>query len=524
MSIQSKKMLFLVVIFILIGTSASLMASNVQFPIIVQESGYASKAGVYDRPDSAPPYTASTRDIGHLEGSWYEMGVQYGERAGDLIAAVWDGWHRLFIPQRGIDYTYTCIRLYEEQMKLWAPQFLDFMQGMADGAAPWLDQSVHAADLSNFDKIFYITLETTMIRRHPPAERFPVIAEDVDCEECIDDCIAEDTPVDCCGGCSVIAIVGNEWDTVDGSSIFAHNCDCPAYPHLYSVAFTATPAEEGAYTFWSHSPAGCIMGLQATNEKGLTVSHNTGPGGRAGSIWFAENGYPDQDFGVPWRARILYSVVYSDTVAEAIKINTLGHDAYREATGRATLKRDGGSITTFIDGENVAIAEITASHYSLRYPGDYGELGNYVSAANHFICTNSFDSDNNYMPNRGMDVFQDIPTSGSSYQRHWTVFHLLNNNRGNITTTMVKEFMASHFYIDSSGRRIDYVWDEKGGWISAHYHGGTVCQHRHAYPENYLSGTMATRVVTLKEDAIIIEWTKGQPCHWVGPWDVRVMQ
>jgi len=518
------RILFLLVICTLIFSSQGLAENS---PTIVSEpgTGYGSKVQLYDRPEGTLPFTSSTRDIGILQGNWYEMGVQYGKRAGDLIAAVWEGWHQLFIPRWGVEHTYADIRLYEEQMNLWAPQFLEFIEGIADGAAPWLDQAKFADDLNNFDKVFYITLETSMIRRHPPKERHPIDhpihqSSKLEPEMCVTEVAEMFEPE--CTGCSAFAIAGTEWDTLDGTTIHTQNCDCPSYPHLYSVSFFAIPDEEGANAFWSHSPAGCIMGLLATNEKGLTVSHDTGPAGRSGSGWFEEYGYPDFDFGVPWRARMLYSVVYCNTTEEALEVNTLGHEQYREKTGRSTVLRDGGSITVISDPDSVVIAEVTAHNYGIRYPGDYGEVGNYVVTANTFLCLDSYDGEGNYYPDRGMRYFQSGDTI--TCQRHWTLFHLLKNNVGNINSELAKEFMSSHFYIDEEGTRVDYMWHENGGWVSAHYLTATVCSHRTGYPENLGGGTLTTRIVTNTPNETIIEWVKGHPCQWIGPWDKLIIK
>jgi len=43
------------------------------------------------RWDTTTPTHA--RYLGELKGSWYDIGKQYGEKAGDLMVMVFDGWY-----------------------------------------------------------------------------------------------------------------------------------------------------------------------------------------------------------------------------------------------------------------------------------------------------------------------------------------------------------------------------------------------------------------------------------------------
>ena len=50
-------------------------------------TGHNRKLGEYFRDNGYPAYEPHPRYLGELTGSWYEIGRQYGERAGDLTWA-----------------------------------------------------------------------------------------------------------------------------------------------------------------------------------------------------------------------------------------------------------------------------------------------------------------------------------------------------------------------------------------------------------------------------------------------------
>ena len=62
-----------------------------------EKSAYVSggrniEAHKYFRPEGYPEYPDITKFIGTLKGDWYEMGKQFGERAGESTRYVSDIW------------------------------------------------------------------------------------------------------------------------------------------------------------------------------------------------------------------------------------------------------------------------------------------------------------------------------------------------------------------------------------------------------------------------------------------------
>src|SRR5438094_4830952 len=92
-----------------------------------------------------PSYEPHARYLGALTGSWSEIGVQYGERAGDLIRMVFEGWFTEVVHIQGSTET---IREYvhqeEQYYKALAPEALQLMDGIARGARAELAKSAYA--------------------------------------------------------------------------------------------------------------------------------------------------------------------------------------------------------------------------------------------------------------------------------------------------------------------------------------------------------------------------------------------
>lgn len=56
-------------------------------------TGHNTALGNYYVQPGYPPYPDHARYLGDLKGTWKQMGNQYGERAGDLIRRVFDGYY-----------------------------------------------------------------------------------------------------------------------------------------------------------------------------------------------------------------------------------------------------------------------------------------------------------------------------------------------------------------------------------------------------------------------------------------------
>jgi len=100
---------------LLVAAAVVLAASLISFSFVLGESpkkhtypptpstwtGYNSRLSHYYVAPGYPSYEAHPRYLGELTGSWEEIGKQYGEKAGDLIRMVYEGWYRELLAVQG---------------------------------------------------------------------------------------------------------------------------------------------------------------------------------------------------------------------------------------------------------------------------------------------------------------------------------------------------------------------------------------------------------------------------------------
>ena len=71
-----------------------------------------------------------------------QIGRQYGERAGDLIRLVYEGWYRELLPIQGSSEVIAAYLIQQEKYyECLVPEALEMMHGIAEGAATELSTS-----------------------------------------------------------------------------------------------------------------------------------------------------------------------------------------------------------------------------------------------------------------------------------------------------------------------------------------------------------------------------------------------
>ena len=79
-----------------------------------------------------PNYEPHPRYLGELSGSWREIGEQYGQRAGDFIRMVFEGWFNEVVQVQGsTEAVRQYVRQEEQYYKSLAPEALELMEGIA---------------------------------------------------------------------------------------------------------------------------------------------------------------------------------------------------------------------------------------------------------------------------------------------------------------------------------------------------------------------------------------------------------
>jgi len=436
------------------------------------ESGN-SCAKHYQVSPGHPPYEPRSRFLGKLGGSWYDIGHQAGEKAGDLVRWVSDVWWKEHVDKFGFDDTMQAMSLYEKQIAAFSADLVELMKGIADGAAAELDKSPFANASSHYHKVLNTNIFDAWSWRQPN----PLPWKDNR------------------GGCSSFVTIGNE-------TIAAHNRHCPFNPKCYQMVYIAQPT--GANAYWVLTPGGAGSGCQIVNEKGVSVILNAGGNQHAK--------YNGNAFGVPWFIFFPYVSAHANTADEAVEMITRGTPEYRSNTGRNSLLRTGTWNFLVSDRESCAVVETSCDRYAIRRPGDMGEIGGYIVMTNHNYCDYSFD-ENNQRTDVPMTQFGGESAYSGSAKRFWTLMWDIRHNYGQIDRDTAMEFMRGHHQHDREGNRIE----SKDGEAPLQSQGDVTCPHC-GHPETWERGTADAKMAVYGED-LTIYWTLGRPCEWQGDWD-----
>jgi len=449
----------------------------------------------YLKAPDMPEYPDHVKNLGEIEGTWHDMGAQYGERADDYVRAVFDHFYASLTNKIDIEHLLTDVRRYEQSISRFSPQAMEFMKGMATGASDALNRSPRCGHLGDYEKILIIGCGNEFEFRHPDPNVRTMSStvgsertRDIEREEC-----------------SSMAVLGKRGGALNEETILAHNNDGP-FGAMYNVSYVANPNDTGARRFWTLCLAGQLT-YTSVNEDGLAITETAG-GAR----------YPsDYDFGVPWQVLAWHAIGHSTSVHDAMKSITTGSDESRKRTGRKTTLRTGGCNFLLADRKSAFVLETTARRYSIRRPGEAGEAGKYLVLTNHNLSERSFDENG---------VETDLPMSfgvpEGSGLRFWTLMWLLKRNFGRMDDELARDFMSSHFNIAEDGTRRDLEWDPRHGWIPMHLsedYSTTPCAHEGGYPERYVGGTQESKVIAIGEDEADITFVQGRPCEGIGDWD-----
>lgn len=500
-----------------------------------------SKAQAYPRPASwagsnemlrhyfvywgYPRYEAHPRYLGVLRGSWREIGVQYGQRAGDLIRRVFEGWFAEKVQVQGstgavLDYVHQEERYYQALV----PEALAAMQGMAEGAGPELDKSAYAAAMSHYEKILVINsyfglgvpggVDTKTGaapgRALQRGGRVGIPGQAGDGE---------------LGGCSGAVILAK--GTADGKVIHVSSEDQHFFPQEYLVTYVVRPADPNAHPYTVTDSAGEIGSEHAINDRGVVVSGYAG-----GSVDIGA-----RRSGLDWQVGVWYATAFASDAKQAVSLLTVGRPAYREKSGNKIVigKCARGANWLVSDTSEAYVVESIpadlngVARYAVRRPGDAGEAGDYLVTTNNVEAPDSYDERNVHDTNHAMrshgSAFRapayGLGVNGGNGTRFMTLMTLIKRNYGKITPEMVKGWRTAHYVYDVNGIRHDRLDVPGVGSVSPHLIPGvsTLCAHTSgpAGVDTYLG---VNTYVSLSVAQDLTVWrTVGRPCEWKGPWD-----
>ncbi len=318
----------------------------------------------YVHSEGYPPFPDRARFIGTLEGGWFEMGRTFGARSGDAVRCVSDIWWKQQCTLWGKAETLKAMELYEAQIRALDPGLVAFMEGIAEGAAAWLNQSryadtTHALYASPYERVLGVNVQDEWTMHHPLA--FP----DGTCSFGG----SEQAPLkmDIPTMCSGFSARGRA--TSNGEVIVAQNRQCGYDPRCYEQVYMIRP--EDGYACWVLTNCPQVAANQVVNEKGVSIALFSGGHTNPRSTDYRGRSYYAEGFGVPWFHLFLYAGTCAGSAEEAIELLTLGTAAYRERTGRKTLLRGGGWFFMVRDKSTLAGVEAAADRYAIRTPGSF---------------------------------------------------------------------------------------------------------------------------------------------------------
>ncbi len=454
--------------------------------------------GLAQEAEFVPPsheYLNQVVWIGALEGSWKEMGIQYGQRAAKDIRnnsdTEWKGTLEHFDndPQRVIRLA----KAYEEQIYLLSPEMIDFMEGIAEGAAEELNKSVYVDQASNYMRILAQQLEMAL---RPRYEQF------LDGQSTGSLGTEEESDTHACQGWWVTGPATKDGETYvtrhsQGGSWGSENAN--------GVAFVLVPEDPCAAVTFVQCAAGDIGGSgQCFNEYGVYQGWTVANTRKPVNEWAA--------IGVPEYVYNLPAVVFSKSAQEAVDYVKYGTPRYRRLTGRTTLLRARSAVLMYSDEKEAFVIEKVARRLAVRTPGSLGETGNsYLCMANHFLSTDgSYDENDVFSADIPMAEFVPEQEGNSSYYRMWGMMWWFKNHYGEITLDMLmNDLSASHYAYDREGNYIAPNPDTGLPEIGAH------CVHG-SFTEDYPLGTKASWNVSIAvPGALQIYFIPAMPCQWV---------
>ena len=477
--------------------------------------GYNSMIQDYYFDPGYPAYDQHPRWLGELSGSWYQIGEQYGQRAGDFIRMVFEGWYRQHIgkypnTQAMLNYLHQIEAYYEDL----CPEALQMMKGMAAGAKKELDKSMYADLMTHYEKILMVNSYFQV--GTPPKSIIGGGAGAGDQEDG--------------HNCSGAVILGA--GTKDGKAIHVSSEDQQFFPQEYLVAYIVNPSDKRAHRYTVTDSAGEIGSQTAMNERGVTVSGYAG-----GGVDVIVRP------GLDWQVGVWFATAFADDAAEAVELLTVGTPKYRAKSGKKiVIGRCGNGVNWVVsDRKEAYVVESIpgdldgVARYAVRGPGDLGEIGDYVVSTNTVESNYSYNENNEYDPTHPMSQHGSATQTTtspfgltSSGMRHTTLMKLIHDNYGNVDVEMVQDWRKGHYFYDLLGVKHETVYIDPYGDIPSHLASGvaTICRHRTSGAPDFddtFKGINIYVSIGVAKDLIVYR-TKGRPCEWVGPWDAITLR
>ena len=465
-------------------------------------------------PQEVPPL--QVRWIGAIEGSWKEMGIQYGQRCAKDIARNFDimwrkdilngaaPWQQRRTEEERGRYCALYLQRSARELAAFSPKLTEFMEGIGEGAQKELEKGKYADVCSNFLKI--LLLHHVTVEFHPDWD----FSKDRPRSKQIARAYIKSAREDDCNTTWMTGKATKDGQTYASRAAQSMSLAPGGSGRERQVAYVAIPKDPTARVFWGHGRAGNLGGLGGglLNDQGVCCL-------TAGAQYKDANEQPDETMapGVKDFLLAINGVIFCKTAREAAEMATVGTPEYRQSTGRKTVLRSRGANVVFGDPKEAYVVEQNARHYAIRTPGELGEKGkNYIISANHFKRTDgSFDENNVFGKDQPMTKYCPEKERDSSYYRFWTGMWFLNKNYGMMDQELLMlDLVPAHYAYDKDGNRFDT--DPQTGAPTV---AGSFCSHTgKRSKENPLGtgGNVETSVFNLTTREVW--WVPLWPCHY----------
>lgn len=336
---------------------------------------FRGQSNAYDLMSESGALPPSIMPIVILKGSNYEMGYQYGQQAGKLLnmrkESAWAQARRELSREKTLEL----VKIVQWHIKKYAPEAIEMMKGMAEGARD------SGFDISYTD----VLLSNAGVRSPGPTWTYPPENE------------GEEIGMDC----SSWAAWGQT--TTDGRLICGDSQDRFFF---HSLAVAAFPENGNSYV--SPAIAGYLTHKPCINNKGVCIGVTGGTGRRD----------IDQDFGLPFHMALHHMIRFADSAEEAKDMLLSWEIA--ECT----------SWTISDTGGNAYVVEMTAAVKSVRKPGDHGEK-------DFIYCTNNYMQKDMRDAIQGIDFIEHAgwlgrPSDHGSISRNKEIWTMLTRYKGKV--------------------------------------------------------------------------------------------
>ncbi len=352
---------------------------NYGFCILLVMVGFgpaAVAAAIEDDParDSVPP---NILPVVILQGSDYQMGIQYGSQACAYIDQQREAKWAAALQRMSREQVLRGLKINQGFVEKYTPEWIDFMRGMADGATA-------AGFPADFTDIMLLNCTLPDPESPVPPEAGKGAPPEKQCS------VASAWGSAVKGG-GLIGI-----DTLDTSDVM---------PGVVIVAF---PDKGNAYM--CAAGAGEIGDHFLMNNKGFFLGNSGG----------GDSPRPeDSGYGICWSCSLPYLVRFSDTAFEARdrilrwRINTPENFHFVDVRG------------------NACVVEKTTAAQAVRKPGEFGEK-DFMYSTNSYLCRD--------MKATKKGDFQGAHGGFGTYSspRNMMIWDMLHNYRGQIDVEFAK--------------------------------------------------------------------------------------